>query len=229
MMNWLTVLGDPHDDRHPQTDLILYWILLSTLKWASTWPVGLRHLGSPWNSSPMLFCNTSNTKKRRKGEGKIVPIPAWNKMNTMECRESRPHLEVEYVQPAGNIGGINACSINPSGFPRLLLIFQLKEAPGYNCLLSQRSSCHAEVADGDWQSGVTMGFLQTSPEADQNYEAHKNNHVNNLLCRQDDGSVILSFKAEENSSLSWHMPSSSMKIIAERAAKRILTQKNKKR
>lgn len=67
----------------------------------------------------------------------------------MECRESRPHLEVEYVQPAGNIGGINACSINPSGFLKLLLIFQLKEAPGYNCLLSQRSSCHAEVADGD--------------------------------------------------------------------------------
>lgn len=74
-----------------------------------------------------------------------------------------------------------------------------------------------------------MGFLQLSPEADQNYEAHKNNHVNNLLCRQDDGTVILPFRAAGNSPLFSHMPSSSMEIIAQRAEKHILNQKRKKR
>lgn len=39
---------------------------------------------------------------------------------------------------------------------------------------------------------MTLGFLQLSLEADQNYEVHQNNHVNNLLCRQDDGTVISS-------------------------------------
>lgn len=134
-----------------------------------------------------------------------------------------------HVQPASHTGGINACSIKSSGSRRLSLIWHLKEAPDYNCLLSWNSSCHAEVADGGWQSGVTLGFLQLSPEADQNYEAHKNNHVNNLLCRQDDGTVILPFKAAGNSPLFSHMPSSSMEIIAQRAEKHILNQKRKKR
>jgi len=71
--------------------------------------------------------------------------------------------------------------------------------------------------------------LQISPEADENYEAHKNNHVNNLLCRQDDGTIMLSFKAKGNSPPSSHMLSSSMKIIAQRATKQILTQKSKQR
>lgn len=76
---------------------------------------------------------------------------------------------------------------------------------------------------------MTLGFLQISPEADQNYEAHKNNLVNNLLCSQDDGTVIPSFKAAGNSPLSSHLPSLSMKIIAQRAAKHVSTQKSKKR
>ena len=41
-----------------------------------------------------------------------MPIPARNKRNITDCRESRPHLEVVYVQPAGHIDGINACSIS---------------------------------------------------------------------------------------------------------------------
>lgn len=42
---------------------------------------------------------------------------------------------------------------------------------------------------------MILGFLQLSPEADQNYEAHKNNHVNYLLCRQDAGIVIPSMNS----------------------------------
>lgn len=147
---------------------------------------------------------------------------------TSEHRESRPHLEAACIQPAGHIDGINAYSINSFGFRMPLLIFQLEKTLGYNCLLSQRSPCHAEVADGRWESAMTSGLLQISPTADQNYAAHKINHVKTLLSTQDDGAVIFSFKAKGNSLLPSHMPSTSMKIIAQRTAKHTLTQKRKK-
>lgn len=149
MLKGLTVL----DDLYPQTDLILYWILLSSLKWARTWPVWSWEFRlSLEELCHTLFCNTSNTKKIEERRcGKTVPISAWNKKNITECRKEGPHLEVVHVQPANHTGGINACSIKPSGSRRLSLICHLKEAPDYNCLLSWNSSCHAEVADGGWQ------------------------------------------------------------------------------
>lgn len=120
--------------------------------------------------------------------GKTVPISAWSTRNIPECRRGRPHLAVVHVEPAIEV---DKCLQHQTLWAqRLSLICHPKEALDYNCLLSWNSSCHAEVADGGWQSGVTLGFLQLSPEADQNYGAHKNNHVNNLLCRQDDGTVI---------------------------------------